>query len=46
MTNDWNKRPLEEFYTTKPKQQVQFPSITVCPSGKYECKNDDTKENI
>ena len=46
MTNDWNKRPLEEFYTTIPKQKVQFPSITVCPSGEYECKNDDTKENI
>ena len=34
MTNDWNARPFEEFYTTIPKQQVQFPSITVCPSGK------------
>ena len=34
MTNDWNARPFEEFYTIIPKQQVQFPSVTVCPAGK------------
>ena len=33
MTNGWNARPFEEYYTTIPKQKVQFPSITVCPAG-------------
>ena len=37
MNNEWNSRPFEEFYTTIPKQKVQFPSVTVCPSG--EIKN-------
>ena len=36
MTNDWNARPLEEYYTTIPKQKVQFPSVTVCPTGEMQ----------
>ncbi len=34
MTKDWNERPFDEFTTTVPKQQIKFPSVTVCPSGK------------
>ena len=36
MTDGWNERPFEEFYSTIPKQQIQFPSVTVCPSGKMQ----------
>ena len=34
MTKDWNERPFDETTTTVPKQQIEFPSVTVCPSGK------------
>ena len=36
MTDGWNERPFEEFYSTIPKQQIQFPSVTVCPAGKMQ----------
>ncbi len=34
MIKDWNERPFDEYTTTVPKQQIKFPSVTVCPSGK------------
>ena len=35
MNNEWNERPFEEYYTTIPKQKIQFPSVTICPSGEF-----------
>ena len=36
MNNEWNARPFEEYYTTIPKQKIQFPSVTICPSGEMQ----------
>ena len=36
MQRDWDERPLEEYYSTISRQQVELPSVTVCPSGKYK----------
>ncbi len=34
MQKGWDERPFEEYYTTISRQHIEFPSVTVCPSGK------------
>ena len=46
MQKGWDERPLEEYYTTISRQNVEFPSVTVCPSGKLYGQSNTKKNSI